>query len=86
MLSALVSLTAGAIAAYGKFVHDRDLSETALTELAMFSFLMGVQFLMFGLIADMLAKQYYATGRERTYYIDKIINTEDCAENLPRTT
>ncbi len=72
----IVSLAAGVWAIYGKIFHHLDLSDTALTDLAMFGFLIGIQFFVFGLIADMLAKTYYATTRDKTYEIKEIIENK----------
>ncbi len=69
----LISILAGLWAIYKKIFYHLDLSDTALTELAMFGFLMGVQFFIFGLLADMLSKTYFATTRDKTYDIKEII-------------
>jgi len=58
---------------YIKFFLNRDLSNTVLTTLSLFSFLMGVQFVIFGLVADMISKIYYASGKDKAYEIKEIV-------------
>ncbi|MDD5071719.1 MAG: glycosyltransferase family 2 protein [Patescibacteria group bacterium] len=72
----LISIIAGLWAIYGKVFHAQDLSDTALTELAMFGFLIGVQFFVFGLLADMLSKNYFAATKDRVYDIKEIIENK----------
>ncbi len=61
---------------YKKIFHNLDLSNTALTSLALFSFLIGVQFLVFGLLADMLSKTYYSATKDKIYDIKEFIDNE----------
>src|SRR3989338_3170683 len=68
--SCLVAL----VVVYRKFFLAIDLSETVLTEMAMFGFLGGIQFLVFGLLADILSKTYYASSRDRSYVIREVIH------------
>jgi hypothetical protein len=44
--------------------------------LAVFLFLSSVQLFVFGLIGDMLAKQYFATSGDRSYSVAEIRTTE----------
>lgn len=68
-----ISVIAGIVAFYKKIWYGQDLSETALTELALFGFLIGIQFLVSGLIADMLSKNYYASSKDQPYLIKEVI-------------
>lgn len=69
----LVSFVAASFALYKKVFNNLDLSDTLLSELAMFSFLIGAQFLVFGLLGDIMSKNYYAVGKERPYEIKEIL-------------
>ena len=68
-----VSVLAGGWATYLKIFEELDLTDTALTNLALFGFLMGVQFLVFGLLADMISKNYFASTKDTVYDIEKNI-------------
>lgn len=63
-------------ALYGKIAHGLDLSSTALTDLSMFGFLMGIQFFVFGLLADVLSKTYFASTRDTVYDIKEVIENK----------
>ncbi len=67
------SLAGGVLMVYLKIVKDQSLSDTALTALVPICFLMGVQFFIFGLLADMLSKNFHAIKKEKTYVIKEII-------------
>ncbi|MEX0918573.1 MAG: glycosyltransferase family 2 protein [Candidatus Paceibacterota bacterium] len=54
---------------YNKIAYNLDLSDTALTIFSMFGLLIGLQFLTFGLIADILSKNYFATTKDEPYDI-----------------
>ncbi|MDD5033106.1 MAG: glycosyltransferase family 2 protein [Candidatus Pacebacteria bacterium] len=71
-----VSSAAGIWAAYLKIFEGLDLSNTALTNLFMFGFLIGIQFLVFGLLADMLSKNYFASTKDKVYDIESIVENE----------
>lgn len=69
----LVSFLAGLWAAYLKIFQGTSLSDTVLTDLSLMGFLIGIQFFVFGLIADMLSKNYHAIRKERAYTIKEVI-------------
>ena len=76
-----ISIIAGALAAYQKFVFGEDLSDTALTVLTLFAFLAGIQFFVFGLIADIVSKNYFSSTRDTPYDIASIEeNQNPCVE------
>lgn len=76
LLLFLISFLAGLWAVYGKIFYNQDLSDTALTQLAMFGFLIGIQFFVFGLLADMLSKNYFAVTKDKVYDIKEIIENK----------
>jgi glycosyltransferase involved in cell wall biosynthesis len=76
LLLFFISILASLLAIYEKVFYKQDLSDTVLTELAMFGFLIGIQFFVFGLLADMLSKNYFAATKDRVYDIKEIIENE----------
>lgn len=76
LLLFLISFLAGLWAVYGKIFYNQDLSDTILTELAMFGFLIGIQFFVFGLLADMLSKNYFASTKDKVYDVKEIIENK----------
>jgi len=68
----LLSIISGTWALYEKLVFGFDLSDTALTMLSMFGFLIGIQFFVFGLLADIMSKNHFATRNEVVYDIKDI--------------
>lgn len=65
-----------AYAIFEKIAYGFDLSDTALTNLSMFGFLIGVQFFAFGLISDILLKNYFASTKDRIYEIKDIFENK----------
>lgn len=72
-----VSIFSGLWAIYGKFFREVDLSDTALTMLSIFGFMIGLQFFVFGLLADMISKTYFSSTRDKVYDIKEIIEDSD---------
>jgi glycosyltransferase involved in cell wall biosynthesis len=73
----LVSILAGLWAAYMKIFKGTSLSDTVLTDLSLMGFLIGIQFFIFGLLADILSKNYHAIKKETAYNIKEIINNRE---------
>jgi glycosyltransferase involved in cell wall biosynthesis len=71
-----LSVLAGLWLTYIKIFKGQSLSDTAVTILAPIGFLMGVQFFIFGLLADILSKNYHAVKKERVYVIKEIIENK----------
>lgn len=61
---------------YQKIFLDIDLSETIVTDLSLFGFIVGIQFVAFGLLADMLSKIYFSQEGHSSYTIDSIEEDE----------
>lgn len=72
----LLSFVFGFWAVYKKIFFNIDLSDTSLTILSMGGFFMGVLFFIFGLLADILSKIYFASARDKSYHIKEIINND----------
>jgi glycosyltransferase involved in cell wall biosynthesis len=73
LLIILISIIAGGYAIYLKIYQGIDLSDTALTIVSIFGTLMGVQLFIFGLLADIMIKNYYAQQKNGSYYSIKEI-------------
>jgi len=71
-----ISIIAGLFAIYQKMFIGIDLSDTILTDLFLFGFLASIQFLVFGLLADIMSKSYFATTKDKTYDISDIIDNK----------
>lgn len=69
----LSSAISGVVVVYEKFFLRLDLSDTVLTELTLFGFVMGVQFIVFGLLADVLSKSYFSVTKDTVYDVQEII-------------
>lgn len=70
-LSALLGFLAGMTSLYFWFFNNLSFSKTFLPNAAIFLVLMGINLLIFGIIADICIKIYYKD--EETYLIEKII-------------
>ena len=73
ILLIFISFISGLLAVCKKIFLDQDLSDTALTELSMFGFFTGIMFFIFGLLADILSKNYFAIHNEEAYSIKEVI-------------
>ena len=73
VLLIFISFISGALAVYKKIFLGQDLSDTALTELSMFGFFTSIMFFIFGLLADILSKNYFATHNEEAYNVKEVI-------------
>lgn len=72
----LISIIAGGWAVYLKIFQGQDLSDTALTTLAMFGFLIGIQFFVFGLLADIMSKNYFASTKDKIYDVKEVVENK----------
>jgi glycosyltransferase involved in cell wall biosynthesis len=72
IITSLLGFIVGAYLLFQKFVYDEAIAARPLLLLAVLLVVLGVQFIIFGLIADILIKLYYS-GEKKTYFIEKII-------------
>ncbi len=68
----ILGLIAFSIALVQRIFFEVDLSDTALTIISLITALVGVQFFVFGLLADILSKTYFSVTSDRVYDIKKI--------------
>jgi glycosyltransferase involved in cell wall biosynthesis len=72
----VVSGISGLTAVYQKIFLNIDLSNTVLTDLSLFGFLIGIQFIVFGLLADIISKNYFASTKDEIYDIKDIFENK----------
>lgn len=76
ILLIIVSTFSGFYAFYLKIFRNVDLSDTALTLFSVFAFLNGIQLLIFGILSDIMIKNYYQKSKEKPYLIKEIIEND----------
>lgn len=69
MLAFLVSVVAGLYAIFLKIFHKADFVQTPLPILAIVMFAVGVQFLLMGLLAEMLVRTYHESQEKSIYAV-----------------
>ena len=69
MLAFLISLLAGFYAVFLKIIHRADFVQTPLPILAIVMFAVGVQFLLMGLLAEMLVRTYHESQAKSIYAV-----------------
>ena len=81
-LAFFVSLAAGLWAVLLKLLHKADFVQTPLPVLTIVMFAIGIQFLLMGLLAEMLVRTYHESQAKPIYAVREKINftTEDTSE------
>ena len=69
MLAFLISMLAGLYAVFLKLIHKADFVQTPLPILAIVMFAVGVQFLLMGLLAEMLVRTYHESQAKSIYAV-----------------
>ena len=69
MLAFLISLFAGLYAVFLKLFHKADFVQTPLPILAIVMFAVGIQFLLMGLLAEMLVRTYHESQAKSIYAV-----------------
>jgi len=72
----MISAFAGVMALYKKFFAFQDLSNSAMTNLSMFGFFIGLLLFVFGLVSDMLTKIYFGATLDRPYDVREVIENQ----------
>jgi len=76
MLAFLISFLAGIYAIFLKLFHKADFVQTPLPILAIVMFAVGVQFLLMGLLAEMLVRTYHESQAKSIYAVREFIGFE----------
>jgi glycosyltransferase involved in cell wall biosynthesis len=75
MLAFLISILAGLYAVFLKLFHKADFVQTPLPILAIVMFAVGIQFLLMGLLAEMLVRTYHESQAKSIYAVRETINS-----------
>lgn len=73
-LSLAVSILAGLMALYWKFILKTSLISTPLPLMSALFFIVGIQFFLMGLVAEMMTRNYYENSGKPIYNIKTKIN------------
>jgi dolichol-phosphate mannosyltransferase len=76
MLCFTISILAGLYALFLKLFHKADFVQTPLPILAIVMFAVGVQFLLMGLLAEMLVRTYHESQAKRIYAVRETIGLQ----------
>jgi hypothetical protein len=77
MIAFAISVFAGLYALFLKLFHKADFVQTPLPILAIVMFAVGVQFLLMGLLAEMLVRTYHESQAKRIYAVRETIGLAD---------
>ena len=73
---------AGAYALYEKWTSGIYVHRNPLILLAVFLFLLGVNFILMGLIAELIIRTYHESQEKPTYWVRSLWNLEPTGTNL----
>jgi len=77
MLAFAISLLAGLYALFLKVIHKADFVQTPLPILTIVMFAVGVQFLLMGLLAEMLVRTYHESQAKAIYAVRERLGFKD---------
>lgn len=77
MLAFAISLFAGVYAVFLKVIHKADFVQTPLPILTIVMFAVGVQFLLMGLLAEMLVRTYHESQAKAIYAVRERLGFRD---------
>lgn len=79
MLAFLISILAGLYAVFLKLFHKADFVQTPLPILAIVMFAVGIQFLLMGLLAEMLVRTYHESQSKAIYAVRERVGFKEGA-------
>ena len=74
ILSLLVAFFSGCLSLYYKFSGQKTIIQTPLPTIAAVFFILGVQMILLGVLAEILMRTYYESQNKTTYSIKEKIN------------
>lgn len=74
LMLVFLSIIIGAYLVYMKIFWDIDLSDDFLSYIAIYLFIIGIQFFVFGLMSDMISKIYFNSKSNPIYDIKEVID------------
>jgi dolichol-phosphate mannosyltransferase len=81
MLAFVISLLSGLYAVFLKFIHKADFVQTPLPVLSIVMFAVGVQFLLMGLLAEMLVRTYHESQAKAIYAVRERLGFKNPTHN-----
>ena len=81
MLAFAVSILSGLYAVFLKIVHQADFVQTPLPILSVVMFAVGVQFLLMGLLAEMLVRTYHESQAKAIYAVRERLGFNNSSSN-----
>lgn len=82
LLAGLLGLAGGTLALFRKVVYAVSLSDTALPLFSVFMCLLGLQFFISGILADISVKNYFAVRGDDTYRVSTVLDSSDAADDV----
>jgi hypothetical protein len=82
LVMTLLGALASAWLVYVKYVRHEGIADRPLLLAATVLLLMGVQFIMLGLLAEMLSRTYHESQDKPTYVIREVLETLDAPRDL----
>ena len=76
-ISCAAAIAAGALTLYEKWALGIYVHRNPLILLAVFLFLLGVQCVLMGLLAELLVRTYHESQNKLTYTVAELVNFED---------
>jgi dolichol-phosphate mannosyltransferase len=73
----VVSLLSGLLMIWLKFVHGVSMIQTPLPLFSAMTFLVSVQSILMGLVAEIVVRTYFEARDRRVYSVREVINFED---------
>jgi glycosyltransferase involved in cell wall biosynthesis len=68
VLTYMVSFLSGGYLLYGKFANNINITGSPLFTTSLISFMMGTQFLLFGLLGELILRSYFENGTDKSVY------------------
>lgn len=76
LVSILFGWLLSALALYQKFLHDVKVHRNPLLLLSVFLCIVGIQFILFGLVAELIIRTYHESQDKPTYILSRTIRKE----------
>ncbi|WP_254522225.1 glycosyltransferase family 2 protein [Natrinema caseinilyticum] len=87
LLTTMIGLLGGTYSVYLKTINGVSLSDTALPLFAVFMCLLGIQFFISGILADIGIKNYFAVRQQDAYRVTAVLDTGGIDEStVPEST
>jgi len=80
ILAFIVAFLATLLAAYFKLTGQKDLVETPLPTIASMFFMVGIQMVLMGVMAEILMRTYYESQNKTTYTVKELINFDKTSD------